>query len=532
MVDYLVFSGEFMSQRHYLLNTNIDSSDGETLNNSLATDNGRVVEVAECVSVIPLAWFACFRASDLRACTVQMSSENIEIMVPCVDLATAISNLQDALPLFEEFTGEKKYSREYWQCAIDDLRTLPLPFLTMDIGEILMNSEADELIEKMTSALGRTSEALTVMKQFFLEYNDGVLPYGRAAFYANEGITEKDRIRNTIALDAAICNGFVRTHRPGSAPKAQSPTSAAPTIEQKRTGEQEDSRAKYRSACQYEEAKDYEQAVIWYRKAIGLADASQSKSTDMFENGSAAMCNLADKYEHGLGVPQDFQLALDWYRKSAAKGNCVAQYSLGNMYKKGLGVQPDTVEAFEWFQKSAWQGYASARSQLAELNVAALNENPVEMNGFMAGTLVHTQDGLRPIEELKVGDLVLTWPENKPRPIRPRHPFRLPEEYIYMPVTKMLVHEDQMISHVPILGTGRGDDETLRVTPNHPIWSEDRGWLPASVLKASHSLVNKDFANDSVRRVRHDVERVRVYNIEVAEDHTYFVGKQGIWVHR
>lgn len=520
-----------MSQRHYLLNTSIDSSDCVALNNALATDSGRVVEVAECAYFIPLPWFACFRPSDLRPCTVQISSENIEIMVPCVDLPTAISNLQDALPLFEEFTGEKKYSLEYWQSAIDDLRKLPLPFLTMDIGEMLMNSEADELIEKMTAALGRTSEALAVMKHFFLEYNEGVLPYGRAAFYANEGITDKNRVRNTIALDAAVGGaGFARTHRPGSFPEAQPPTPTEPTLEQNKGEEQGDSETKYNLAYQYQEAKDYQRAVFWYGKAIELADASRTKSTDMFENGSAAMCNLADKYEHGLGVPQEFQLALDWYRKSAAKGNCVAQYSLGNMYKKGLGVQPDIAEAFEWFQKSARQGYADAESQLAELSAAALDGNPIEMNGFMATTLVHTKDGLRPIEEIRVGDLVLTYPEERSTPKRGSVPYRLEDEYIYKPVTKTLVHEDQTISHVLILGMG-GEDETLRVTPNHPIWSKNRGWVPASALKFGHTLVNENFSNTLTRRARHDVERVRVYNIEIAESHTYFVGKDGIWVH-
>lgn len=50
---------------------------------------------------------------------------------------------------------------------------------------------------------------------------------------------------------------------------------------------------------------------------------------------------------------------------------------------------------------------------------------------FAAGTLVHTKEGLRPIEELQAGDLVLTWPEDKPIPVRPCHPFRLEDEYIY-----------------------------------------------------------------------------------------------------
>lgn len=144
-----------MSQRHYLLNTNIDSSDAEALQDALNTEKGSVVEIAECVNFVPLPWFACFRQINLRPCTVQMTSGNLEILVPIADLPTAIANLKEALPLFEEFTGEKIYSREYWKYAINDLEQLPLPFLTMDIGEMLMNSEADELVARMTSALGK-----------------------------------------------------------------------------------------------------------------------------------------------------------------------------------------------------------------------------------------------------------------------------------------------------------------------------------------------------------------------------------------
>lgn len=34
-----------------------------------------------------------------------------------------------------------------------------------------------------------------------------------------------------------------------------------------------------------------------------------------------------------------------------------------------------------------------------------------DFTGFVAGTLVHTKSGLVPIEQLKVGDLVLSQPD-------------------------------------------------------------------------------------------------------------------------
>ena len=123
-----------MSLRNYLLNTSVLSSDQRALSLAVRNNDAKVVEVAECINNVPLPWLACFRSSDLQPCIVESDAS---IMVPCVDLPTAIKNLSGSLPLFERLTGEKEYAREYWQHAVDDLKKLPLPFLTMDVSELL-----------------------------------------------------------------------------------------------------------------------------------------------------------------------------------------------------------------------------------------------------------------------------------------------------------------------------------------------------------------------------------------------------------
>jgi hypothetical protein len=87
--------------------------------------------------------------------------------------------------------------------------------------------------------------------------------------------------------------------------------------------------------------------------------------------------------------------------------------------------------------------------------------------GFVAGTLVHTKSGLKPIEEICVGDWVLSHPEGDVPPSR----LREGHDYSYRQVTKTYVHDDQPIVHVTYLqATGDGIIEILRVTPNHPIY--------------------------------------------------------------
>lgn len=123
-------------------------------------------------------------------------------------------------------------------------------------------------------------------------------------------------------------------------------------------------RALFELAWFYQTLHSHEEAARHYTRAAELALAAPVSSDNMYENGSAAMCNLADKYEHGLGVPQDFAQALHWYSQAAGLNNCVAQYSLGNLYLKGLGVERNVTSAVNWFSRSAAQGYDDASKAL------------------------------------------------------------------------------------------------------------------------------------------------------------------------
>ena len=77
-----------------------------------------------------------------------------------------------------------------------------------------------------------------------------------------------------------------------------------------------------------------------------------------------AQYNLGVIYKFGLGVPQDYAKALQWYRKAAAQGVAKAQFNLGLMYDNGLGVTQDYAEAVRWYRKAAEQGVAKAQFNL------------------------------------------------------------------------------------------------------------------------------------------------------------------------
>jgi hypothetical protein len=198
------------------------------------------------------------------------------------------------------------------------------------------------------------------------------------------------------------------------------------------------------------------------------------------------------------------------------------------------------------------------------------------LSGFLE---VPTREGLRPIEEIKVGDYVLSSPEDgsgKPE---------------YKPVVNTFIFRNRTIKEIYYLENANDDRSYwVNATGDHPFWVEGAGWTRADALKEGDILRKADgsfgkaVGHNSIFRlpewhnrpgvregigwvydndpdfidhldgVLYDYENgcqvpdsityylvdemveenyleVTVYNIEVADFHTYYVGDAGIWVH-
>ncbi len=204
---------------------------------------------------------------------------------------------------------------------------------------------------------------------------------------------------------------------------------------------------------------------------------------------------------------------------------------------------------------------------------------------FGAGTLVHTDTGLVPIEKIQVGVLVLSRCEKTGQQAHKR-------------VVNVFQYEPQVVIEVYVATPDKPNAARMKLvtTREHPFWVKDEGWLKAGSLDnhwqskqrfifadnseglsrgreniyiaeelgvgwmSNHmgdetaegfqwNYLNNKFVADKTKalqalrewREEHDhpmyqvpeefLFRLPVYNLEVEDFHTYYVGELGVWVH-
>jgi len=130
---------------------------------------------------------------------------------------------------------------------------------------------------------------------------------------------------------------------------------------------------------------------------------------------------------------------------------------------------------------------------------------------FGAGTPVWTEQGFVSIEDVQVGDRVLAKDVET-------------GELKYKPVLKTTVR----MSPNPLLKLDLGT-RTVKLTNGHPLWISGKGWTKARDIDDGMPL--HDLHGTTSARLAGTVPPEKVYNLIVADFHTYFVGEALILSH-
>ncbi|MFB5268840.1 polymorphic toxin-type HINT domain-containing protein [Paenibacillus enshidis] len=133
-------------------------------------------------------------------------------------------------------------------------------------------------------------------------------------------------------------------------------------------------------------------------------------------------------------------------------------------------------------------------------------------NCFAAGTTVQTDEGEKNIEDIKVGDKVLSKNEET-------------GDVAYREVTATFNHGTDEIYNIHV------GSQTIESTFNHPFYVQDKGWTFVKDLKVGDLLVQSDGNTLKIESIELVHKHVAVYNMTVDDFHTYFVSELGIWVH-
>ena len=166
------------------------------------------------------------------------------------------------------------------------------------------------------------------------------------------------------------------------------------------------------------------------------------------------------------------------------------------------------------------KGVAGARQGVAKLVQTVRNARAARLLGggcFAAGTLVMTLAGPVPIEQVHAGDSVLARDE-------------VSGELGYREVAQTFETPDQPLVDVEY-ERGEGEPGHVTATPNHPFATRERGFVQAGDLLPGMEVQSATGAWLRVRGVHSEARRAPVYNFEVEDFHTYFVGGDALWVH-
>jgi hypothetical protein len=149
-------------------------------------------------------------------------------------------------------------------------------------------------------------------------------------------------------------------------------------------------------------------------------------------------------------------------------------------------------------------------SQLSSSQIGLAPPVQARAECFVAGTQVLTQQGMRPIETVRVGDVVLAQDVDS-------------GELAFKPVLRTTVRPAGPLLQVQV---GR---DVFQATGGHLFWVAGEGWVKAKNLSSGMDV---HCLRGSLASLVTSISlQAETYNLVVADFHTYFVGQERVLTH-
>ena len=199
------------------------------------------------------------------------------------------------------------------------------------------------------------------------------------------------------------------------------------------------------------------------------------------------------------------------YLALAEAGALTAAIGASEVYESFTGNNPVKDD----FGEQAYDALKYGSMAVVSMGATIIEVGAAISVCFVAGTMVKAAEGDIPIENIQVGDYVYAHnPETGETELKP--------------VVNTFVNEATELVHVFT------DGEEIICTNEHPFYSPVKGWTEACKLRAGDILVSLNGDYVVVEQVQHEIleSPIKVYNFEVEDFHTYFVGDgDGVLVH-
>src|SRR5579885_3040840 len=145
---------------------------------------------------------------------------------------------------------------------------------------------------------------------------------------------------------------------------------------------------------------------------------------------------------------------------------------------------------------------------------------------FTASTLVTTEQGKEPIGKLHIGEKVLAYnPNTKQMEYQPILHVFLDHDNDLVDLTLTTVHRTPQDPGV------RRQSEVIHTNKKHPFLTKEKGFLPVGQLKIGMHVLRADGQWGIVTGWKMVPGTQVMYNLEVAQDHTFTVGSDEWVVH-